>query len=305
MRILVTGASGLLAPYLIRQLTGEHELVLFSRSRPPEDVVAGHGWVQGDLTSFDDVRRAMEGVDAVQHLGAQSWPTDHPDAPRWGGKKGFWTELPPFDATIRTNVLGPYNVLRSAVQAGVKVVVAAGSNCATGAFFRISRRPWPIHYLPIDEEHPTDVEDTYSFTKLALEELTASYTRAYGLPTYVLRIGYVCDPHARERIRRREREARKWYGGLWVWVSAEDTASAHRMVMEAALAGSAGLPAHDVYFVNADDSMALEPTMELIERFRPELLPLVRRPLEDHASLISTAKLQQAVGWRHELTWRE
>ncbi len=304
MRVLVTGASGLLAPYLISQLAAAHELVLFSRSRPQDEVVADHTWVQGDLQSFDDVRGAMEGVDVVQHLGAQSWPTDSPVSGRRSSLKAA-TEKPPFDATIRTNTLGPYHVLRAAVQEGVKAVVAAGSNCATGTFFRISDRPWPVHYLPIDEEHPSDVEDTYSFTKLALEELTASYTRAYGLPTYVTRIGFATTPHMRERMRRRDRRAQKWSSGMWTWVSAEDTARAHQMIMDAALAEDSALPRHDVYFVTSHETMALEPSMELVERFRPDLLPVIRGGLEGYQSFMPPEKLQRAVGWRHEITWRE
>ena len=36
-------------------------------------------WVRGDIRSFDDCSKAVEGgFDAVQHLAAQPWPTDHP-----------------------------------------------------------------------------------------------------------------------------------------------------------------------------------------------------------------------------------
>jgi len=35
-------------------------------------------WIQGDITVFDDCRKAVQGMDAIQHLAAQPWPVDHP-----------------------------------------------------------------------------------------------------------------------------------------------------------------------------------------------------------------------------------
>ena len=69
------------------------------------------------------------------------------------------------DTTFRTNLLGLYNLLQAAVEADVHTVVMAGSNCALGHGFRISRTPFPHAFLPIDETHPTYPEDSYSFTK--------------------------------------------------------------------------------------------------------------------------------------------
>ena len=74
----------------------------------------------------------------------------------------------------------------------------------------------------------------------------------------------------------------------------------HRVLMEQA----DNLPPHDVYFVNADDTTALEPSVALIERFRPDLLPLVGG-LDGNASLITCRKLKDATGWRHATSWRE
>ena len=90
-----------------------------------------------------------------------------------------------------------------------------------------------------------------------------------------------------------------WNPWLYCWVGSEDVAGAHRLLMEAA----PDLPVHDVYFLNADDTTALEPTKELVERFNPGLAPLAAS-LEGNQSLLSNDKLKQAVGWRHRTTWR-
>jgi nucleoside-diphosphate-sugar epimerase len=82
-------------------------------------------------------------------------------------------------------------------------------------------------------------------------------------------------------------------------VGSEDVANAHRLLMEKAET----LPTHDVYFLNADDTTCLEPTLELVERLNPVLLPKVTS-LTGHQSFLSCDKLKQAVGWEHRTTWR-
>jgi len=144
MKVLITGASGRLAGYVIKELSDKHDLILTSR-RKSSDEFSKFSWVQGDLACFDDCKRAVEGVDAIQHLGAQPWPVDHPDSRKRAEEIGI-----PFDATFKTNMLGTYYLMQAAVEAGVKIVVMAGSNCALGHGFRISKTPFPVHFLPID-----------------------------------------------------------------------------------------------------------------------------------------------------------
>lgn len=297
MRVLITGGSGRLAEYVVKALEEDYELVLFSRSRPPED--RGHlPWVQGDLNCFEDCQRAVEGVQAIQHLGAVPYPVDHPEIRARREEEG--RDLPSFDMTMRTNVMGTYYLMQAARQAEVEVVVMSGSNCALGHGYRISDAPFPIHYLPIDEEHPSDVEDSYSYSKLIGEELLASFTRAYGIRTYVTRPAGICPPERRQAMAEDVEPVTEWSDWLWAWVASEDVAWAQRALMERA----EELPAHDVYFINGADTRALEESRELVAKFRPDLLPLAEG-LEGHGSLISTEKAREAFGFEARYTWRE
>lgn len=294
MKVLITGASGRLAPYVIRELEDRHELVLTSRRRPSEEF-SNLDWVSADLTSIGDCRTAAEGIDAIQHLGAQSWPTDHPKHRDKAQRAGI-----PFDTTFETNMLGTYYLMQAAVEAGVSLVVMAGSNCALGHGYRISDTPFPYEYLPVDEDHPCFPEDTYSYSKRAGEELLASYSRSYDIQTLVTRPAGICPEERRRKIAEGAGPAEEWDPWLWAWVGSEDVASAHRLLMESA----EDLPSHDVYFLNASDTTALESSQKLIDDLRPELEPVVEE-LEGNQSFINCEKLSNAIDWKHETSWRK
>jgi nucleoside-diphosphate-sugar epimerase len=295
VKVLVTGASGRLGPYVVAELeSAGHELVLMSRTRP--EGAERWPWVQGDLADFGVCMKATEGgVEAIQHVGATPYPTDHPESRKRAEERGV-----PFDETMRTNIMGTYYLLQAAVERGIGIVVMTGSNCALGHGSRISSTEFPIHYLPIDEKHPSDVEDSYSYSKLVGEELLASYTRAYGIRTHVLRSAGICDGERREGIARNASPAGEWDTWLWAWIGSEDIAVAHRLLMEKA----EEIEPHGVYFCNGDDTTALEPTRELIERYKPELLESSSEE-GGHWSLLSNRKLRETVDWEPRTSWRD
>lgn len=296
MKVLLTGGSGHLGHHVATELEhAGHEVVLFDR-RAPHDDLRHLRWIEGDVSEWEDCRRAVRGgFDAVQHLAGIPYPTDHPQVRAMAEKQGL-----PFDATMRINLLGTYYLLQAALAEQIAIFVMTTSNCALGHNFRISGRPFPFRYLPVDEAHPTDGEDTYSFVKLANEELMAGYTRAYGMRTYAVRATAIVSLEQRKQMAAHAAPARGWSEGLWGWVGAEDVASAHRLLMEKATE----IEPHGVYFCTADDTGALEPSLELVERFRPDLLPLVRE-LPGHASFHSCKRLKQAAGWSPRTSWRE
>jgi UDP-glucose 4-epimerase len=295
-RVLVTGGSGRFAEFMVKALRGQYDIVLFSRTRPPEDR-ADLPWVQGDLNVFEDCQRAVEGVDCIQHLGAVPSPSDHPQMQASRRSQGL-PEIP-FDATMHTNIMGTYYLLTAAVQAGVKSMVMTGSNCAFGHGFRLSKGTFPVQYLPLDENHPSDVEDSYSYSKLAGEELLSSFTRAFGMRTYVTRPSGICPPERLQRMAQTVVPITGWSDWMWAYVPSEDLAELQRMIMEKAHA----LPVHSVYVANGLDSTALEPSQEIVAKFRPDLLPVAK--MAGHEAFWSTAKAHKEVGWTPKHSWRD
>ena len=299
MKILITGGTGSLAEYVIKQLEGEHELVLFDRIKPGENrfgFEVKHPYVYGDLTNPEDCARAVAGCKAVVHLGAIPWPCDHPV---WSPRiASMGIKLPPFDETIRVNTMGTYHIMHAAVQAKVKVVVTAVSNCTLGHGFRLSGKPFPIHYLPLDEQHPSDVEDSYSLSKVFQSEIMHAFSRAYGIRTYGISPATIMRPEAQQAHAKNVKPAEELSEWFFGYNDIDDVARAFRMVLEA----YRDLPPFDDYFVNADDTLALEESVDLLKRFRPDAVEKVR-DLPGRSAFISTAKARKAFGWRPNHSW--
>ena len=296
MKVLVTGASGHFAPHLIRDLQSHgHEVVLFSRKKPMEEFDRLE-WVQGDCTNFEDCIGAVKGkgFDAIQHVAAKPYPTDMPGRPEVNDPALF-------PITMQSNIMGLYFMLQAAVRSDIGIFVQTGSNCALGHGFRFSGRPFDVKYLPIDEDHPCDPEDSYSFSKLTGERLLESYSKAYGMHCYALRAAGINDEAHRINIAKSAKPQTEWTEWMYPWVASEDLASAHRLLMEKANS----ITPFGAYFCNNDDTHILEPTMEMIEKYRPDLVKLVHGGIKDHDTLFSNKKLKKVVGWKPEKTWRQ
>ena len=302
MKLLITGGTGNLAEYVVRELEGEHELVLFDRVKPGEGrikFVSGHPYVCGDLTNGDDCALAVRGCDAVIHLGAIPYPTDHPSSVARFRAMGW--EVLPFDETMRVNTMGTYHIMHAAVEAKVKVVVAVSSNCVLGHLdiYKISDKPFSIHYLPIDEEHPRQPEGSYALSKSFQEQIMEAYTRAYGIRSYALRPARIQRPELQQEYARKAPPTKAFTGEVINgYTDIGDAARAVRMCLEA----YKDLPPYDAYYVNAADTLAPENSLELVQRFRPDLLAKVR-DLPGRSAFISTAKATKAFGWKAESSW--
>ncbi len=146
MRVLVTGASGLIGKALSESLSKDHEVVCMSRNDPGLDLT----WVQGTFADFDDLKKLDEfAFDAVVHLGARL-----PD-----------NEEHEF---IHTNVEASRRLMRYLMDHGCKKFVMASSIGAAGIQ---SVRFRPVQ-IPIPDTHPCLDRDGYGLSKYLMEEVT-------------------------------------------------------------------------------------------------------------------------------------
>ena len=87
---------------------------------------------------------------------------------------------------------------------------------------------------------------------------------------------------------------------MFPWIASEDLANAHRLLMEKA----GEIVNYGAYYCQNDDTTLLEPTMDVIKKYRPDLVPLIKEPLDGHTSLLSNKRLKAVVGWKPVQTWR-
>ena len=296
MKTLVTGVTGVFGPHLPRELIAHgHDIDIFSIDKP-SDEFKDFEWIQGNINNVEDCLRAMKGrgIEAVHNAAAMPDPTDSPGWDRCDDPTFF-------PLCMQTNIIGLYNMLQAALRNDVGIFVNTGSNCAVGFGYRI-KHPFEIKYLPIDEEHPSEVEDSYSFSKMVGEQLLEVYSRVYGMRCYSLRSGAIMD--AKWRVEHKaEVEAEpltEWSEWLYTWIAPEDLAAAHRMLMEQAHS----IVPFGYYYCQGDDTCILEPTMDVINTYRPDLIHVIRERLDGHTSLFSNKRLKAVVGWEPKVSWR-
>jgi uronate dehydrogenase len=160
--ILITGAAGGIGTHLRRELAGKYTLRL-SDIRPVKKPAAGETSVRGDIGRLTDMLRVTKGVDAIVHLG------------------GFAVEGP-WDAILRANIVGCYNIFEAARRNSIKRLLFATSNHAMGFYRRdqvIDHRVYP---------RP---DSRYGVSKVFGEQLGSLYADKYGMQVFCIRIGNV------------------------------------------------------------------------------------------------------------------
>ena len=174
--MLVTGLSGLIGGALRRHLDpARYELR--SLSRRPVDGVASH---RADIADLEAMQPAFDGVHDVVHLAAA-------------------VGEPAFEAVLRTNVVGTYNVFEAARRAGVTRVIFASSGAVISGWeqddpYRAiadgryeGLRDWPM----ITHETPLRPSGLYGASKAWGEALARHYADRHGLSMICVRIGRV------------------------------------------------------------------------------------------------------------------
>jgi nucleoside-diphosphate-sugar epimerase len=283
MKILVTGASGRVAKAVIEDMQRDHELLLVSRRHPsegPNGTRTDAPFVRADLTSLEECRRVVAGVDVVAHIGAIGHPTDD---------------------TFRNNALSTYYVAEAMRLEGVRKMVFASSNCALGHCFRTSGHPFEAQYFPFDEQHPSVIEENYGLSKKTGELTLESYTRAHGISCYAMRLGWCWSE--RELAWRRENpfDPAKHAGGFWCYVDMRDAAQAFRRAIELPAPEA---PHYGNYFISAADTMAEEDSAALVERYYPQYAALAGG-LRGRQAFFSNAAAGRDFGYEPAYSWRD
>jgi uronate dehydrogenase len=160
--ILITGAAGDVGSHLRRELAGKYNLLL-SDIKPIKALAAGEKSTRGDVAKMSDMLRITKGVDAIVHLG------------------GFSVEGP-WEMILRANIIGCYNLFEAARRNGVKRVLFASSNHATGFYKRDEKIDHRVYPKP---------DSRYGVSKAFGEQIGSLYADKYAMEVFCMRIGNV------------------------------------------------------------------------------------------------------------------
>jgi UDP-glucose 4-epimerase len=176
-RILVIGGAGFVGSHLVDQLTQEpvREIVIldnFVRGTPanikPALKDSRVHLVDGSITDLNLLREMMQGTDYVFHLAAL-WLYECVHEPR---------------KALEVNVVGTYNVIEAAQQAGIKKVVYSSSASVYGDAL----------FTPMTENHPFNNRTMYGATKIAGEQFCRAFYEQHKMDYVGLRYMNIYGP---------------------------------------------------------------------------------------------------------------
>ena len=171
MNVLLTGSYGRVGTAVIDHLAGEDEydVTYLDREDHPD-----HDTVVADVADYDAIRSAFNDTDAMIHLAG------YPET------DGTWGEI------LENNIVGMYNALEAAADAGTETFVFASSNHAVG-MYEVENAPAiyePDFELTVDHRSPVRPDSFYGTSKAFGEDLGRFYVENRDFPTtfYALRL---------------------------------------------------------------------------------------------------------------------
>jgi nucleoside-diphosphate-sugar epimerase len=276
MKVCVTGASGKAGRAVAADLmTNGYWVASTDLVMPVPDLLGEPKFVLADLTDYGQAVEVLQEVEAVVHLANIPAPDIRTPA-----------------ETFTRNMTMNFNVFSAAAKAGLSRVVWASSETTLGLPFDV-----PPRYAPVDEDHYPLPTTTYALSKVASETVAREISQWSGIPFVALRFSNILGPAAYQEFPSLwdKPEARRW--NLWSYIDERDVGAACRLALEADITGSQS------FIIAAADSVMTRPSAELMSEVFPAV-PL-RGQVEGCASLLSSDRARQALGFVPQHSWRE
>lgn len=274
MKIAVTGSSGRIGRYVVRELSSVgHQVVGLDVK---SDSAHSTQQLLVDLTDAGQVYGALAGCDAVVHMGAWANPGVVPDT-----------------RTYADNTTGTFNLFQASADLGIRRIISASSNQVYGFFTA------PPLYAPVDEEHPCRPVNCYALSKTAGEQAAEYFSRHQGLEIISLRIlGTRTPAEIPGDIKKMAADPEHAGQLLWTRTDARDAALACRLAVEAAAVESGP------YNIAGPRVVLDIPTRELVARYFGKCTEL-RDGLQGFDSPLSCAKAARVFGYAPRYAWSE
>lgn len=217
MNVLILGANGYMGPHVVKKLAPLHRLRITDIRPAPDEIrqqFGDHAFRQVDVTDFQQVREAADGMDAIINLSV--------------------VRQDPVLA-FRVNTLGCYHVMRTAVERGIRRVINTGPHFTVAG---PTYEAWDFAITPDVPPHPGT--GLYPLSKSLGQEISRVFSDHHDVVVIELLFYSL----------RRPEELTAGAGGVPFVVSWDDAAEAFRLSLEIA---PERLPSRcEVFFIAGD-----------------------------------------------------
>jgi nucleoside-diphosphate-sugar epimerase len=274
MNIVVTGGSGRIGRYVVKELVEAGHEVTNADWAAPERETSRH--IRVDLTDRGNVYEVLAEAhaDAVVHLGA--WPNPG---------------IVPNTRTYGDNAQSTFNVFQACADMGIMRIVSA----STAQVYGFAGAP-PV-FVPATEDHPLRPLNCYALSKMAGEQAADYFATRYGLTILSFRFMGVRAPAEMDaRIEALGRDPALGSRLLWTHTDARDAALACRLAVEREQVASGP------FNICGPRVVLAQPTAELIGQYFGADTE-IRSELDGHTSPMSHARAEAAFGYEPTFPW--
>jgi len=277
MKIAITGARGTVGKEVVK-LCAERgiQTVQINRTDTENDGTPNTEMRTADAaSSYDSVKKAFQGCDAVIHLAAIPNPVDKEDA-----------------LVHNNNVNAAFNGFRAAAELGIKKFCYASSVNAIGLAY--ANQPLEFEYFPIDEDYPQKPTDSYALAKQEAEVQAHAFANWFpGMKIACLRIHEVAPLKDVQKEHEEDWDAAA-VKQLWGWVHPDATARACLLSVEK----SDNFEGCEVFNVIASTTTQSTPSRELAKKYFPRAE--IRGDMSKNQAFWTNDKAKRILGWTHD-----
>ncbi|MDP6042452.1 MAG: NAD(P)-dependent oxidoreductase [Candidatus Latescibacteria bacterium] len=203
-KMLITGAAGSIGAALRHHLKDRYDFRLLFHRTIPDDLAPSDEIIVSDISNFEAMVEACDGVDVIAHLAIFN---------RWRGMPRSQLAQSTFDVDMK----GTYNIFEAARINKVETVVYASTNHVTGMNEKAGICSHP--------DKPVRPDSIYGVGKAFGEALGRWYVDQFGLRVFCLRIA---------NFNGQDEPGRYYEPGQSRWLSPRDMAQLTWRCVEAA-----------------------------------------------------------------------
>ena len=289
--ILVTGGAGFIGSNFVHYIIEHSDLnvVVFDKITYAGNLLSLEGlpsdrysFIHGDICNADEVKQAVQGVDAIVHFAAES----HNDN-SLGGPAAF----------VDTNIIGTFNLIQAARAADIRF-----HHISTDEVFGDLELDDPAKF---SESTPYNPSSPYSATKAGSDLLVRAWVRSFGLKATISNCSNNYGPrqHVEKFIPRQITNIlsglpAKLYGdgkNVRDWIHVDDHSSA---VFKILMDGEIG----ETYLIGADGEKSnievLRLILQAMDKQADDFEHVRDRVGHDLRYAIDYKKIRDELGWR-------